>query len=61
MLAEWQSLVIQQSQIKYSGQEYIFFLILQERFDERQKSADDRHLFLASLTDRKGLRRQVGT
>lgn len=29
-----------------------------ERFDERQKSADDRHLFLASLTDRKGLRRQ---
>ena len=40
---------------------YFFFLILQERFDERQKSADDRHLFLASLTDRKGLRRQVGT
>lgn len=29
-----------------------------ERFDERQKSTEDRHLFLASLTDRKGLRRQ---
>ncbi|XP_060573544.1 histone acetyltransferase KAT7-like [Ruditapes philippinarum] len=29
-----------------------------DRYDERQKSADERQLFINSLTDRKGLRRQ---